>query len=197
MQHAGQRSGGDACRRGVRISRWLRPLSFAAYVRSRTISRVARRDNCRGLDDEDDAFFGCPRAMHHALWDDKALIRQELDGPSLEIDYESATHDVKKLIIIVVFVPVVLALHYAEPHDRIVHPAKRLIVPLVGDRLCELIDIDQSEGIELHVEMRRVGKGFRFCHPQSPIVGVGELSGRPGAHARPPSRRVGNPPTAA
>src|SRR5215469_5187823 len=135
--------------------------------------------------------------MHHAFWDDKALIGQELDrSPLVEIDYESATQDVKKLIIIVVFVPVVLALHYAEPHDRIVHPAKRLIVPLVGDRLCELIDIDQSEGIELYVEMRRVGKGFRFCHPQSPIVASRELSGRPDAHARPPSRRVGNPPTA-
>src|SRR6516165_2461604 len=161
------------------------------------ISRVARRDNCRRLDHEDDAFFGCPRAMHYALWDDKALIGQELDRSLLEIDYESAAQDVEKLIIIVVLVPVVLALHYAEPHDGIVHPAKRLIVPLVGDRLCQLIDIDQSEGIELYVEMRRVGKGFRFCHPQSPIVMVGELSGRPGAHARPPSRRVGNPPTAA
>src|SRR6516225_5147895 len=110
--------------------------------------------------------------MHHALWDDKALIGQDLDrSPLVEIDYESATQDVKKLIIIVVFVPVVFALHYAEPHDRIVHPAKRLIVPLFGDRLCELIYIDQSEGIELYVEMRRVGKGLRFCHHQSPIVG--------------------------
>jgi hypothetical protein len=158
------------------------------------ISRVARRDNCGRLDDEDDAFFGCPRAMHHALWDDKALIGQELDRSPLEIDYESATQDVKKLNIIVVFVPVILALHYAEPHDRIVHPAKRLIVSLVGDRLCELIDIDQSEEIELYVEMRGVGKGFRFCHPQSPIVGVGELSGRPGAHARPPCVASGTRP---
>jgi hypothetical protein len=97
--------------------------------------------------------------MHHAPWDDKALIGQELDRSPLEIDYESATQDVKKFIIIVVFVPMVLALHYAEPHDRIVHPAKRLIVPLVGDRLCELVDIDQREGIELYLEMRRVGKG--------------------------------------
>jgi hypothetical protein len=126
--------------------------------------------------------------MHHALWDDKALIGQELDRSTLEIDYESATQDVKKLIVIVVFVPVVLALHYAEPHDRIVHPAKRLMVLLVGDRVCELIDIDQGERIELYVEMRRVGKGFRFCHPRSPMSAVGELNGRPGAHARLPSR---------
>ena len=56
--------------------------------------------------------------MHQALWDDKALIGQELDRSPLEIDYESATQDVKKLIIIVVFVPVVLALHYAEPQNR-------------------------------------------------------------------------------
>src|SRR5215467_8623979 len=110
------------------------------------ISRVAGGDNCRRLDHEDDAFFGCPRAMHHALGDDKSLIGQKLDRSPLEIDYESAAQDVEKLIIIVVFVPVVLALQYAEPHDGIVHPAKRLIVPLVGDRLCELIDIDQSEG---------------------------------------------------
>src|ERR1700751_3971315 len=109
--------------------------------------------------------------MHHAFRDDKALIGQELDRSPLEIDYESAAQDVEKLIIIVVFVPMVLALHYAKPHDGLAHPAKRLIVPLVGDRLCELIDIDQRERVELYVEMRRVGKGFRFCHPQSPIVG--------------------------
>jgi len=124
------------------------------------VSPVARRDNCRRLDHEDDAFFGCPCAMHHALWDDKALIGQEFDRSPLEIDYKSAAQDVEKLVIIVVFVPVVLALHYAEPHDGIVHPAKRLIVPLFGDRLSELIDIDQSERVELYVEMRRVGKVF-------------------------------------
>jgi hypothetical protein len=43
------------------------------------ISRVACRDNCRRLDHEDDAFFGCPRAMHYALWDDKPLIGQEFE----------------------------------------------------------------------------------------------------------------------
>jgi hypothetical protein len=103
-----------------------------------------------------------------------------------EIDYESAAQDVEKLIIIVVFVPVVLALHYAEPDDVIVHPAERLIVPLVGDRLCELIDIDQSEGVKLYVVMRRVGKGFRFCHPQSPIVGsrgASSVGRQSGAHS--------------
>src|SRR5215471_17454674 len=131
--------------------------------------------------------------MHHALWDDEALIGQELDRSSLKIDYESATQHVKKLIIIVVFVPVVLALHYAEPHDRIVHPAQRLIVPLVGDRLCELIDIDQSEGIELYVEMRRVGKGFRFCHPQSPIVASREVERQARCSCKAASRCVGNP----
>src|SRR5262249_5966002 len=135
--------------------------------------------------------------MHHALWDDKTLIGQELDRSPLEIDYESAAQDIEKLIIIVVFVPMVLALQHAEPHDGIVHPAKRLIVPLVGDRLCELTHIDQSEGVELYVEMRRVGKGFRFRHPQSPIAGSGVLNGGPSAHARPPSRRVRNPPIAA
>jgi hypothetical protein len=84
---------------------------------------------------------------------------------------------------------VVLALHYAEPHDRIVHPAKRLIVPLVGDRLCELIDIDRSERIELYVEMRPVGKVFGSVILGLLLSEVGELSGRPPAHARPPSRR--------
>src|SRR6516162_8544560 len=50
-------------------ARWHRFKS--ARSAQRTISRVARRDNCRRLDHEDDAFFGGPRAMHHALWDDK------------------------------------------------------------------------------------------------------------------------------
>src|SRR5215471_21842451 len=75
------------CQHSRRHHKKARP---PAFVRSSTISRVARRDNCRRLDHEDDAFFGCPRAMHHALWDDQALIGQELDGSPLEINYESA-----------------------------------------------------------------------------------------------------------
>jgi hypothetical protein len=133
-------------------------------------SRVACRDNCRRLDHENDALLGCSRAMHHALRNDEAFIGLELDRSPLEINYESAAQDVEKLIVVVVLVPVILALHDAEPHDGIVHPAKCLIVPLLGDRVCELIDIDQSEGIELDAEVRRVGKGFRLCHPKSPNV---------------------------
>ena len=45
------------CQHSRRHHKKARP---PAFVRSSTISRVARRDNCRRLDHEDDAFFGCP-----------------------------------------------------------------------------------------------------------------------------------------
>ena len=82
--------------------------------------------------------------MRHTLWNDEALIGQELDRSPLEIHDEPTAQDVEKLIVIVVFVPMVLALHDAEPHNGVVHLAQRLIVPLVGDGPRKLVDIDQG-----------------------------------------------------
>ena len=71
--------------------------------------------------------------MHNTLWNDKALIGQKFNGATFEIDDELSTQYEEELIVIVVLMPVVFPLHYAQAHHRIVHLAKRLIVPLVSD----------------------------------------------------------------
>jgi hypothetical protein len=70
--------------------------------------------------------------MHNSLWNDKALVGQKLNGATFEIDDELSTQHEEKLIVVVVLVPVVFPLHYAQAHHRVIHFAKRLIVPLVS-----------------------------------------------------------------
>ena len=85
------------------------------------------------------------------LADHQALTGQKLDRSPFEIDDEFAAQDEKEFVLVVVFVPVIFALHDAEAHDGIVHPAEGLIEPLVADFLGEPVDVDQSERIELDV----------------------------------------------
>ena len=75
-----------------------------------------------------------PRAVHHALGHDKPLARRELHAAALKVDDELPVHDVEEFVEVMVAVPVVLALHDPQPHDRIVDAAKRLVVPAIGAR---------------------------------------------------------------
>src|SRR5262249_37329213 len=64
--------------------------------------------------------------------------------------------------------PVIFPLHDAEPDNGIVHPAQRLIVPLVRHRFGERLNIDEIERGEFDVEMRDVRVTLRVCHERSP-----------------------------
>ena len=55
--------------------------------------------------------------MHYALGQYEALLRIQADGSSFEVDDELTGHYIKKLIIVVMFVPVIIALHHAEADD--------------------------------------------------------------------------------
>lgn len=81
--------------------------------------------------------------MDDALRDNKALSLSKLDASILEVDDETAFENKEELVVVVVFVPMVLALHDAEMDDRIVHLAQCLVVPAVGTRLHERGNIDQ------------------------------------------------------
>ena len=72
--------------------------------------------------------------MNDALRDNKALLSRKLDTFILEIDDEPTFQYEEELIVIVVFVPVILALHDAKTNDRIVHLTQRLVVPAVRAR---------------------------------------------------------------
>ena len=57
----------------------------------------------------------------------------QLDGAVFEVDDESTLDHVEELVEVIVLVPVIFALDDAEPDDRVVHLAERLVVPGMGD----------------------------------------------------------------
>ena len=55
--------------------------------------------------------------MPHAFRHDEALSRRKIDYAIFEIDQESSIQHEKKFINIVVFMPVIFALHDRHPDD--------------------------------------------------------------------------------
>jgi len=49
--------------------------------------------------------------MHHALWNDDSLSRRKLDRAALKINQQLAIDYIKKLVILVVLMPVILPLY--------------------------------------------------------------------------------------
>ena len=80
--------------------------------------------------------------MAHTSGHDKALPRGNIDNAIFEIDQEMSVEDEKEFIDIFMFVPVIFALNHRQPNDRIVHLAKRLVVPLVRAVIGQFLDID-------------------------------------------------------
>src|SRR5262249_43073777 len=113
---------------------------------------------------EDDRPLGRPRAMHDALGHYEPLTRTQLHRAPFQIDEKATLHDVEKLILVIVLVPVVLALHDAEADDGIVHAAESLVVPAVFAGGDQRRHVDQFErGIAL-VQMRGVRVALRVRH---------------------------------
>ena len=61
--------------------------------------------------------------MNDAFRNDKPLSRLQLHRTILQIDDEAPVEHKKEFIVVVVLVPVLLALHYAEPDDGTVYLA--------------------------------------------------------------------------
>src|SRR3989475_3421575 len=120
--------------------------------------------NARSLHHEHHRPFGSPRAVPYAARHDEALARRELDRAALEIDDEAPRDDVEELVFGVVLVPVVLPLHHTKPHDGVVDLAQRLVVPGMGARIDQRLDVDELERPVAHVEVSVVGMGRVVGH---------------------------------
>lgn len=108
--------------------------------------------------------------MAHAFWDDEALTWQKINCATFEIDQETSVQNKKEFINLLVFVPVILALHYCHPDDRIVHSAKRLIVPFVLAGIGQFLHIDQFQRSVQNVEVslvRKILRRFVWFHDQN------------------------------
>jgi len=65
--------------------------------------------------------------MDDSLRYDKALLLVKLNASILEVYDKATVEDKEELIIVVVLVPVILALQDAQPNDRVVDLAQRLV----------------------------------------------------------------------
>ena len=81
--------------------------------------------------------------MLHSAWHDEALLRPEINRAIFQIDQETSFDDVKEFINVRVFVPVIFTFDNSETNDRVVHLAQRLVPPLVGDTVDQLLNINQ------------------------------------------------------
>jgi hypothetical protein len=112
----------------------IEPAGASAVVGVETRLGVAGGNDCRRLDHENYGALGSACAVNDTFRDDEALLSIELDTSIFKIDDETTLKDKEELVVISVFVPVILTLHYAKSNDRIVHLAQRLVVPAVGTR---------------------------------------------------------------
>jgi len=66
---------------------------------------------------------------------DETLPRTKINNLVFQIDQKMAFENKEEFVDVIMLVPVVFALQYAEPYDRVVHLAQRLVVPFVRARI--------------------------------------------------------------
>jgi len=99
--------------------------------------------------------------MADTLGNNKALPRRKIDNAILEIDQEMSVQNQKEFINILVFVPVIFALNHSHPDDGVIHFAKRLVIPLVGAGIGQLLHIDELWWAVQNVQVRLARKFLR------------------------------------
>jgi len=96
--------------------------------------------------------------MNDASGDDKPLPRPQINRAIFQVDQETTVDDVEKLVQILVGVPMVLALHNAKSHNRIVHTAKCLVIPFVGAGIDELLNVNDLQRLVQNIQIGLVWK---------------------------------------
>ena len=89
--------------------------------------------------------------MHDTFGNDEALPGVESYQAIFEIDQELALDYVKKLVVLVMFVPMVFTLNNAEANDGVIHLTERLVEPLVNACVGEGFLVDDLQGLVIKV----------------------------------------------
>src|SRR5262245_24419992 len=98
--------------------------------------------------------------MNYSLWDHKSLLCSQVDASIFKIDDEMPLQHEEELVVVVVFVPVVLPLHYAESNHGIVDFTQGLVVPAVLANADQCRDIHQTQRGKLDAKMRCIRIGL-------------------------------------
>jgi hypothetical protein len=97
--------------------------------------------------------------MGDALRDHHRLAGPQVEHPVLQVDDKPARDDIKELVFIIVFVPVILTLNDTQADHRVVGLAEGLVEPLVSTVLHNDVGVDQLQRVVENVEAGLVGKG--------------------------------------
>jgi hypothetical protein len=136
--------------------------SFAAS--SSAALRITGRNDGGGFHHQNDCSIWGAGAMLDAFGNDKSLLWLQINRAIFEIDDKVPFQDKEELVIVVMFVPVVLALHDSEANNGVVHLAERLVVPLIGAGFYQGRNVHQAERWKLDIEMSSVRIILLFAH---------------------------------
>jgi hypothetical protein len=92
-------------------------------------------------------------AMDDTFGNDKPFLWLQIDRPTLKIDDEVPLKNKEKFIIVLVFVPVIFALHDAKTYDGVIDLAKRLVIPAVRASSDERRDVHDTQPWKLHLQV--------------------------------------------
>jgi len=102
--------------------------------------------------------------MLDALGNDKSLLWLQSNRAIFEIDDEVPFQDKEELVVVVMFVPMVLASHYPQANNGVVHLAERLVIPPVGAGFHQRWYVHQVERRKLYIEVSGVWIILLFAH---------------------------------
>ena len=80
--------------------------------------------------------------MHHPIWNDNSLPWRKLDGAVFKINQQLTIYNIKKLVVLVVLMPVILSLYDPEADHRVIYLAESLVVPRKLARVRKRLFID-------------------------------------------------------
>ena len=83
--------------------------------------------------------------MPHTARHHESLTRRKIDNAIFQIDEKIPIKDEKEFIDIFMLVPMIFALNHCKPNDRVVHVAKRLVIPFVCASISQPLNIDNLE----------------------------------------------------
>src|SRR5207244_12159181 len=146
----------------VTVASEISPAIFldlhSVYRRSGSDFSIACRNDIHSFDHKNDGAFRRARAMSNPFWNNKTLTRCELDCFIFEVDQEFSVEHKKEFVDVVMLVPVIFAFQHSEPNNRIVHLAKRLVVPLIFAGVGQLLNVDYFKRAVQNIQERFIGK---------------------------------------
>src|SRR5438445_12886447 len=117
-----------------------------------------------GFHHQNDCSIRGAGAMLDAVGNDKSLVWLQINRAVFEIDDKVPIQDKEELVVVVMFVPVVLALHDAQANNGVVHLAEGLVIPLIGAGFYQRRNVHQMESWNLDIEVSSVRIILLFSH---------------------------------